>query len=65
LIYKYRNFFAFVLVCGGVLLIPRKEKVAGRFHIPYINGQFLYPLIIVLSLTLFVVLSKKLFRQSF
>src|SRR4029078_3764859 len=42
--------FAFVLVCGGVLLIPRKEKVAGRFHIPYINGQFLYPLIIALSL---------------
>jgi len=57
--------FAFVLVCGGVLLIPRKEKVAGRFHIPYINGQFLYPLIIVLSLTLFVVLSKNYFNNLF
>ncbi len=38
--------FAFVLVCGGVLLIPGKEKVAGRFHIPYINGQFIFPLIV-------------------
>src|SRR5689334_6920687 len=28
--------FAFVLVCGGVLLIPRKEKIPGRFNIPYI-----------------------------
>jgi len=57
--------FAFVLVCGGVLLIPRKEKVAGRFHIPYINGQFLYPLIIALSLILFTVLSKNYFNNLF
>src|SRR5688572_14806082 len=57
--------FAFVLVCGGVLLIPRTEKVAGRFQIPYINGQFLYPLIIVLALTLFVVLSKNYFGNLF
>src|SRR6185295_1754991 len=57
--------FAFVLVCGGVLLIPRKEKVAGRFHIPYINGQFLYPLVIALSLILFSVLSKNYFRNLF
>ena len=57
--------FAFVLVCGGVLLIPRKEKVAGRFSIPYVNGQFIYPLIIILSLTLFVVLSKNYFGNLF
>ena len=57
--------FAFVLVCGGVLLIPRKEKVAGRFHIPYINGQLLYPLIIAISLILFTVLSKDYFANLF
>src|SRR6187401_2270760 len=57
--------FAFVLVCGGVLLIPRKEKVSGRFHIPYINGQFLYPLIIAFSLILFTVLSKNYFGNLF
>jgi amino acid transporter len=57
--------FAFVLVCGGVLLIPRKEKIAGRFHIPYINGQFLYPLIIAFSLILFTVLSKNYFGNLF
>lgn len=38
--------FAFVLVCGGVLLIPRKEKTPGRFNIPYINGKFFFPLIV-------------------
>jgi amino acid transporter len=57
--------FAFVLVCGGVLLIPRKEKVAGRFNIPYINGQFLYPLIIAGALILFAVLSKDYFANLF
>ena len=42
--------FAFVLVCGGVLLIPRKEKVEGKFTIPYINGKFIFPLMILLLL---------------
>lgn len=42
--------FAFVLVCGGVLLIPRKEKVAGRFHLPYINGQYIFPIIVIASI---------------
>ena len=57
--------FAFVLVCGGVLLIPRKERQAGRFHIPYVNGQFLYPLIIAAALILFAVLSNDYFANLF
>lgn len=39
--------FAFVLVCGGVLLIPKREKQAGKFHIPFINSQFIFPVTIV------------------
>lgn len=39
--------FAFVLVCGGVLLIPRREKEKGRFHLPYINAKFIFPLIVL------------------
>jgi amino acid transporter len=45
--------FAFVLVCGGVLLIPRRKKEAGRFHLPYINGKFIFPLIVI-SAILFI-----------
>ena len=26
--------FAFILVCGGVLLLPKRDKVAGGFHMP-------------------------------
>jgi hypothetical protein len=50
--------FAFVLVCGGVLLLPRKEKVPGRFSLPYVNGRFLFPLIVLAAFTLFVTLDK-------
>jgi amino acid transporter len=34
--------FAFVLVCAGVLNLPRRQKVKGdnRFHLPYINGAW-------------------------
>jgi len=57
--------FAFVLVCGGVLLIPKKEKQAGRFNIPYINGQFLYPLIIAIAITLFAAYGGSYFSNAF
>ena len=57
--------FAFVLVCGGVLLIPAKEKIAGRFHLPYINGQFLFPLIVLGSIVMAWALSKTYFTDLF
>lgn len=57
--------FAFVLVCGGVLLIPRKEKVAGRFSLPYINGQFIFPLIIAGVFILFTALGKGYLSDMF
>ena len=57
--------FAFVLVCGGVLLIPRKEKIPGRFNIPYINGQFLYPSIIATAIILLVVYGGGYFSEAF
>jgi APA family basic amino acid/polyamine antiporter len=40
--------FAFVLVCFGVLVLPRMAKEAGSsaFRLPYINGQFIIPVIV-------------------
>lgn len=35
--------FAFVLVSGGVLLLPRLPKEPGKFRLPYINGQWIIP----------------------
>jgi len=55
--------FAFVLVCGGVLLIPPKDKKAGRFHLPYINGKFIFPLVVAGSIILAQSLSKTYFSD--
>ncbi|MEP7143917.1 MAG: amino acid permease [Ferruginibacter sp.] len=57
--------FAFVLVCGGVLLIPAKEKQTGKFHLPYINGRFIFPLIVIGSMLLATSLSKNYFANMF
>lgn len=42
--------FAFILVCGGVLLLPPQEKADPnnkRFRLPYISGRFIVPAIII------------------
>ncbi|MEI7734613.1 MAG: amino acid permease [Ferruginibacter sp.] len=57
--------FAFVLVCGGVLLIPRREKEAGKFHIPFINGKLFFPVIVIASIALASFLSKNYFAEKF
>ena len=36
--------FAFILVSGGVLLLPRiSGRTRGGFRLPYINGQYIVP----------------------
>ncbi len=42
--------FAFVLVCGGVLLLPAEPVTdlnRKRFRIPYLNSQYIVPLLIM------------------
>ncbi len=45
--------FAFVLVCGGVLLLPRESAVKGKFHLPYINSQWIAPIVFIVCLVFF------------
>jgi amino acid transporter len=45
--------FAFVLVCGGVLLLPREAAHRGRFHLPYINSKFIAPVIFIAGTVVF------------
>lgn len=45
--------FAFVLVSGGVLLLPKVKREKGKFSIPYINAQLIYPLIYVVTILFF------------
>lgn len=47
--------FAFVLVCGGVLLLPKagEGEAKPKFKIPYINSQFIAPLLFVMGMIFF------------
>jgi APA family basic amino acid/polyamine antiporter len=37
--------FAFVLVSGGVLLLPRIKKEPGKFSLPYVNAKWIIPIL--------------------
>lgn len=46
--------FAFILVCGGVLTLPKEELSTNkRFKLPYINGQWIVPVLVVAIFVLF------------
>jgi len=51
--------FAFVLVCGGVLMLsPQSEAelaeraTKGKFRIPYVNSKFIFPSIMIVAVGL-------------
>jgi APA family basic amino acid/polyamine antiporter len=47
--------FAFVLVCGGVLLLPAREagEDKPKFKIPYISSQFIVPVLFIVGTIIF------------
>ena len=45
--------FAFVLVSGGVLMLPRLPKREGKFSLPYVNSRWIVPLLYVGFIWLF------------
>ncbi|MEI2694485.1 MAG: amino acid permease [Saprospiraceae bacterium] len=57
--------FAFALVCGGILLIPRKEKIAGRFQLKYINGKFVFPVMVLFTFFIINFLFPDYFKNLF
>ena len=47
--------FAFVLVCGGVLLLPEREagEEKPKFRIPYISSKFIVPVLFIVGVIIF------------
>jgi basic amino acid/polyamine antiporter, APA family len=64
--------FAFVLVCGGVLLLsPQTEselaerQSKGKFKIPYINSKYIFPIMVIGSFVLVNGLFPTFFFETF
>lgn len=48
--------FAFVLVCGGVLVLQnQKDKPQSRFKVPFINGQYIVPVLFIGTIILILI----------
>jgi basic amino acid/polyamine antiporter, APA family len=47
--------FAFVLVCGGVLLLPKRDagEDKPKFQIPYVNSRFIVPVLFIVGVIIF------------
>lgn len=56
--------FAFVLVCGGVLLLPKKEKLGDAFHLPFVSPVY-FPMVMVLVQLLVFTFSPDYFHKQF
>ncbi len=41
--------FAFALVCGGILLLPRTEKEKGKFRVPYVSGRYWVGVLMIIT----------------
>jgi amino acid transporter len=64
--------FAFVLVCGGVLMLsPHSEaeseenKTKGKFRLPYINAKFIFPVIVIAGIVIIQYVFPTFFTETF
>ena len=52
--------FAFVMVCAGVLVLQNKPDIPrGKFKIPYANGKWIMPLLLITGIVLMFTVNKK------
>jgi amino acid transporter len=59
--------FAFVLVCGGVLTLPKdtSAREKGKFKLPYINSKWIIPTVTIVSFILiFIYLPDSIYTFS-
>lgn len=49
--------FAFVLVCGGILVINnnKKDKPESKFKVPYINAQYVFPAMLITAIIIIAI----------
>lgn len=52
--------FAFVLVCAGVLVLQNKPDIPrGKFKTPYVNSKFVFPLLILIVISIAFTVNKQ------
>ena len=58
--------FAFVLVCGGILVLQKMpDRPQSKFRVPYLNGKFLIPALMIGALTIIGIYAPEHFKNIF
>ena len=58
--------FAFVLVCGGVLVLQQQaNKPVSRFKVPFVNGKYIIPFLFIMAVSIVAYSSPSHFRNIF
>jgi amino acid transporter len=58
--------FAFVLVCGGIIVLQNMpERPASKFRVPYLNGKFIIPALLVGAVAIITVYAPEHFKNLF
>lgn len=58
--------FAFVLVCGGVLMLQRQpDRPVSKFKVPFINGQYIVPALFIGSVIVIAIYAPDHFKNCF
>jgi amino acid transporter len=56
--------FAFVLVCGGVLMLQKHPELPRRFRVPFINGKWIVPTTYILTMLYLAISQKQWLHES-
>ena len=56
--------FAFILVCGGVLMLQNNKDLPRKFKVPYYNGNIIVPFLFIEFLLLFCVFQPEWFNEN-
>jgi basic amino acid/polyamine antiporter, APA family len=58
--------FAFVLVCGGILVLQKSpNRPESKFRVPDISGKYIIPVLYILSFALVLIYAPEHFRNLF
>ena len=58
--------FAFVLVCGGILVLQQNpDRPASKFRVPHVSGKYIIPALYLLSVILIVMYAPEHFKSLF
>ena len=58
--------FAFVLVCGGILVLNNMaQRPESKFRVPYLNGKFIVPALLIAAVVIIAVYAPEHFTNIF